>query len=87
MDIIALDPWVNGFPTSEWYSAIQGVSSSKPIALAEVGTLPTPTQLAAQPKWTYFSEWAEYLTGSNSNDAVKATYYDAQVLHRGDFSL
>lgn len=87
VDVVALDPWVNGFPTTEWYSAIQGVSSSKPIALAEVGTLPTPAQLAAQPKWTYFSEWAEYLTDSNSNDAIKATYYDPQVLHRGDFSL
>lgn len=32
--------------------------------------------------------WAEYLTnGDGDGDAIKATYYDHQVLHRGDIHL
>ena len=63
---------------------MQSVAAGKPIALAEVGTLPSPAQLAAQPKWAYFMVWAEYLTNANSDDAIKATYYDSRVLHQGD---
>jgi mannan endo-1,4-beta-mannosidase len=84
VDVVGLDSWNAGFPSGAWYSAIQSIAGSKPIALAEVGTLPTPAQLAAQPRWTYFMCWAEYLTNANTDDAIKATYYDYQVLHRGD---
>ncbi len=84
VDVATLDSWNNSFPPGEYYQAMQSVAGGKPIALAEVGTLPSPAQLAAQPKWTYFMVWAEYLTNSNSDDAIKATYYDPQVLHQGD---
>ncbi|MGI5231421.1 glycosyl hydrolase [Actinoallomurus sp. CA-142502] len=87
VDVATLDSWNNAFPPSQYYQAMQSVAPGKPIALAEVGTLPTPAQLAAQPKWTYFMVWAEYLTNDNSDDAIKATYYDYQVLHRGDIHL
>jgi len=87
VDVVGLDPWDNSFPTGQWYSAIQSIAAGKPIALAEVGTLPTPSQLAGQPDWTYFNDWASYLTSNNSNAAIKATYYDAQVLHQGDIRL
>lgn len=94
VDVVALDPWDNGFPTSDWYSALRNIAGSKPIALAEVGTLPSPAQLSSQPKWTYFDEWADYLTNShggsptgNTNASIKAIYYDSEVLHQGDISL
>ncbi|MFB9834832.1 glycosyl hydrolase [Actinoallomurus acaciae] len=87
VDVATLDSWNNAFPPSQYYQTMQSVAPGKPIALAEVGRLPTPAQLAAQPKWTYFMVWAEYLTNDNSDDAIKATYYDYQVLHRGDIHL
>lgn len=87
VDVVGLDPWDNGFPTTQWYQAIKSLAGGKPIALAEVGTLPTPSQLAAQPDWTYFMDWAEFLTTNNSNSAIQATYFDNQVLHRGDINL
>ncbi len=87
VDVATLDSWNNGFPPGEYYQAMQSVAGGKPIALAEVGQLPSPAQLSSQPKWTYFMVWAEYLTGSNSDDAIKSTYYDPQVLHRGDIHL
>ena len=84
VDVVALDSWNAGFPSSSWYQTMQSIAAGKPIALAEVGRLPAPADLGAQPRWAYFSEWAEYLTGSNSTAAVQATYSDPQVLHRGD---
>jgi mannan endo-1,4-beta-mannosidase len=88
-DLVTLDVWVQYFPTTEWYQAIQNVAHGKPIALAEVGRTPTPSQMAAQPKWTYFSVWAEWLTKPeyNTNDGIKATYYDPRVLNRGEISI
>jgi mannan endo-1,4-beta-mannosidase len=87
VDVVGLDSWNANFPSTSWYQTMQSIAAGKPIALAEVGALPTPAELTAQPKWAYFSDWAEYLTNSNSDDAIKATYYDYQVLHRGDITL
>lgn len=96
VDVVGFDPWnsSNTFPTDAWYQAVKGIAGSKPIALAEVGTLPSPAELSGQPDWTYFDEWADYLTDSggqsptgNTNDSIKAIYYDPQVLHQSDISL
>jgi mannan endo-1,4-beta-mannosidase len=89
VNVIALDPWDSSFPTTAWYQAIQSMAAAdgKPTALAEVGTLPTPSQLTTQPKWTYFNDWASYLTSNNTNAQIQATYFDAQVLHQGQITL
>ncbi|WNV86868.1 glycosyl hydrolase [Umezawaea sp. Da 62-37] len=89
VDVAALDAWSNQQPTTEYYNAMVSTSGGKPIALAEVGTVPTPQTLAAQPKWTYFSVWINWLTDPawNNNDAVKRTYYDGRVLNRGEVHL
>ena len=89
VNVIAIDPWVSGFPTTAWYQAIQSMAAAdgKPTALAEVGALPTPSQLASQPKWTYFNDWAGFITSSNTNAQIQATYFDAPVLHQGQIHL
>ncbi len=89
VNVIAIDPWVSGFPTTAWYQAIQSMAAAdgKPTALAEVGALPTPSQLASQPKWTYFNDWASFITSSNTNAQIQATYFDAPVLHQGQIRL
>jgi mannan endo-1,4-beta-mannosidase len=87
VDVVGLDPWNSGWPSTQWYQAMESLAGSKPIALAEVGTLPTPAQLASQPNWTYFNDWADYINTNNNSTTIKATYYDTQVLHRGDINL
>ncbi|MBB5867780.1 mannan endo-1,4-beta-mannosidase [Allocatelliglobosispora scoriae] len=89
VDLVTLDVWVQYFPSTEWYTAMQNIAHGKPIALAEVGRTPTPAQMAAQPRWTYFSVWMDWLTKPeyNTNDGVKATYYDPRVLNRGEISI
>jgi mannan endo-1,4-beta-mannosidase len=89
VDLATLDVWVEYFPTNEWYQAMQNVSHGKPIALAEVGRTPTPAQMAAQNKWTYFSVWIDWLIKPeyNTNQGIKNTYYDPRVLNRGEITI
>ena len=89
VDVVGLDVWVSKFPSSDWYQAMQNIAKGKPMALAEVGSVPQPAQLSAQPKWVYWNVWLDYLTNSgyNSTDSVKAGYFDARVLSRGDVHI
>nr|WSX75053.1 glycosyl hydrolase [Streptomyces sp. NBC_00899] len=87
VDVASLDPWVHGFPTSDWYQAIVNVAHGKPVSLAEVGTVPTPSQLAAQPQWTWFMIWADYITSANSASGLQATFNSARVLSQGQFTV
>jgi mannan endo-1,4-beta-mannosidase len=86
VDVVSLDVWNSRFPSTTVYRALESLAGSKPLALAEVGKVPSPAEIAAQPKWTYFMVWAEYLTDPayNNDAAVKASYYDPRFLHQGD---
>ncbi|MEU0558767.1 lectin [Dactylosporangium sp. NPDC006015] len=89
VDLATLDAWVNKQPTQAWYNAMLGIAGGKPIGLSEVGTVPTPETITAQPRWTFFSVWISWLTDPawNTNDAVKRTYYDPRVLNRGEIHI
>lgn len=41
-----------------YYQEIQTIADGKPIALGEVGSIPSPEILKAQPKWTFYMTWA-----------------------------
>ena len=41
-----------------YYYEIQTIANGKPIALGEVGAIPSPEVLKAQPKWTFYMTWA-----------------------------
>lgn len=90
VDVVALDVWVQKFPGTDWYQALKTIAgSSKPIALAEVGSVPQPAQLAAQPDWVYWSVWLDWLTmpDYNTTASVQAGYYDARTLNQGEVSI
>ena len=87
VDVASLDPWVHGSATNAWYQAMLGVAHGKPVSLAEVGTVPTPAQLAAQPQWTWFMIWSDYLTSANSSSGLQATFNSSRVLSQGQFTL
>jgi mannan endo-1,4-beta-mannosidase len=89
VDVVSLDAWEQNYPSTEWYDAIRNVAHGKPTALAEVGTIPTPEQLAAQPGWVWFMVWSEYLTDTSYNtpEAVRATYDAPRVLSQDEFTV
>lgn len=93
VDVLSLD-WYqdsagNKFPTQAAYNAMVALAGSKPIALGEVGKVPTPAQLASQPRWTYWLVWAEYLTNQswNTNSSIQTTYFDYRTVNRAGLTL
>jgi mannan endo-1,4-beta-mannosidase len=89
VDMASLDIWVKKTPSASDYQAMLNVAGGKPIALGEVGTVPSAELLASQPRWTYFMVWAEWLTDPayNNNAAVQASYFSSRVLVRGEFTV
>ena len=71
----------------EYYTSMLALAGDKPIALAEVGRLPSPEVLQKQPRWTYFMCWSEYIQEHNPLDLVNAVYHAPQVLTRDDARL
>ncbi len=76
VDIIAYD-----YPRStSWneYNTIHG-NKGKEFALAEVGGLPDPNNLATQ-GWSYFVTWGDFIQNNNSEAYVKQVYTDPRVI-------
>jgi len=67
-----------------YYEDMLSLAASKPIALGEVGALPSPEVFERQPNWTYFMSWSELVEQSNPLDRLSATYNAANVLTRTD---
>jgi mannan endo-1,4-beta-mannosidase len=89
VDVASLDVWVKMEPSGSDYQAMLNVAGGKPIALGEIGRVPSPQLLAAQPRWTWFMVWAEWLVDPayNNNAAVQRTYWDGRVLNRSEINL
>ncbi|WPP43288.1 glycosyl hydrolase [Paenibacillus hunanensis] len=81
-DVFALDIYnPDGFTTVKYNTALS-VANGKPIAIGECDKLPTPTQLAEQPRWAFAMSWAELTFSSNTNDQIKALYNSSNTVTR-----
>ncbi len=58
VDILATDVYTEGF-SQENYDQLLALADEKPVALGEVGTMPTLELLRKQPRWTWFMSWGE----------------------------
>ncbi|MGD0832195.1 MAG: glycosyl hydrolase [Terracidiphilus sp.] len=81
-DLLSMD--VYGDFKQEYYTDILSLAGDRPIALGEVGGLPSPEVLQRQPRWSYFMVWSEYIQMHNQLDLVNSVYHAAQVLTRDD---
>ena len=79
VDVLATDIYSTNFAGSD-YDDLLALAAGKPIALAEVGTLPTVGQLKAQPRWAWFTAWGDLGGNRAAWPAIKATYESAAVL-------
>ncbi|XVU27956.1 glycoside hydrolase family 26 protein [Actinoplanes sp. CA-054009] len=84
VDVVSLDAWYKNYPSSGDYAQIQSIAGSKPIAIAEMGKVPTAALLDSQPKWTYFMLWSEQLRGNNSNAEIQNAYFLPRVYNQGE---
>ncbi len=69
------------------YNELLNVAKTKPIALTEVGELPSVDVLKAQPKWCYFLVWSDWVISHNTKQQVKDVYSLPQVVTHDEIKL
>jgi mannan endo-1,4-beta-mannosidase len=80
-DIVAMDNY--GEFLESYYDTMLSIAGDKPIALAEVGKMPTLEVMAKQPRWAYFMVWSE-MEAMNPPDQLQAVFHAPNMLNRGD---
>jgi mannan endo-1,4-beta-mannosidase len=78
-DVLALDMYGDGY-TARKYETILSLAGDKPVAIGECERLPTPAELAAQPRWTFFMPWAELVYEGQDDTQIRALYADPRVV-------
>ncbi len=86
VDVLAVDVY-GGHYKQSYYDDLLRLARGKPVALGEVGELPTAPVLSSQPRWTWFMVWPSHLEGNNKPEAVRALYNDPRVLTRDETAM
>jgi mannan endo-1,4-beta-mannosidase len=86
VDILAADVYHFDYEQNEYHSLLT-LADGRPIALGEVGQLPKPEILEAQPQWTWFMVWSQWLETHNPDGRVEAVYEYAPTLSLDDVTL
>jgi mannan endo-1,4-beta-mannosidase len=79
VDVLASDIYRNDYKPSH-YEQLLALGQGKPVALGEVGELPSLEILQQQPQWTWFMSWGWILFLANEPDHIKAIYHSERVL-------
>ncbi|MFE2022381.1 glycosyl hydrolase [Streptomyces sp. NPDC059499] len=86
-DVVSLDVWYKSHPSAADYQQMRNIAGTKPMAIGEIGKMPTASMLQSQPQWAWFMMWSEHLRGNNTNAETQATYFHPRVLNQGEISL
>jgi mannan endo-1,4-beta-mannosidase len=73
VDVLATDVYNFDYEQKD-YQELLDLAAGKLIALGEVGELPKPEILSAQPKWAWFMVWASWLETHNTMERVMTIY-------------
>ncbi|MEO6997127.1 MAG: hypothetical protein ABI112_03510, partial [Terracoccus sp.] len=65
------------------HDELLALADGRPIALGEVGVLPTPEILEGQRHWAWFMTWTNFLTRDNEPSDVRRLFDSERVRHRG----
>lgn len=79
VDVLATDVYRGGFAQKD-YEQLLALAGDKPIALGEVGRVPTPEILGSQPRWTWFMRWGDAAGQGPEAQAFQATYQSDRTL-------
>ncbi|WP_299533471.1 glycosyl hydrolase [Ulvibacterium sp.] len=86
VDILATDVYHSDYEQKD-YEQLLTLAEGKPIALGEVGTLPKINVLKAQPQWSWFMIWSNWLETANNEDQVKDVYDYEKTIDRENIGL
>ena len=80
VDVLAADVYRNDYRQSH-HDELLELAEGRPIALGEVGELPTPEILEQQPCWAWFMPWSPHIESwCNPPEAVRTLYASPRVL-------
>lgn len=86
VDILATDVYSGEYPLKD-YDALKKLAQGRPIALGEVGKMPSAEILAQQPDWIWFMTWVDFVFNENTHDELKAIYEAESTISRRDIIL
>lgn len=86
VDILATDVYHNDYEQKD-YEELLDLANGKPIALGEVGQLPKVNVLEAQPKWSWFMVWSNWLHTANTENRVQDVYNYDKTLTRDEVEI
>lgn len=81
-DVVTMD--IYGEFRQDYYSEMLALAGDKPIALAEVGAMPSLKVIEAQPRWAYFMMWSGLAELANSPEQLRTNFHAPNLLNRGD---
>lgn len=81
-DVVTMD--VYGEFRQSYYEQMLRLAGPRPIALAEVGRMPSLEVLARQPRWAYFMMWSELAELENTPEDLETIFHAPNLLNRGD---
>lgn len=73
VDVLATDVYNSDYEQRD-YNELVTLAAGKPVALGEVGELPKREILDAQPLWSWFMVWANWLETHNTPERVREIY-------------
>ncbi len=86
VDILAADVYRKDYKQSH-HDDLIALAKGKPIALGEVGEIPTPGILESQPNWAWYMPWGWLHFASNSDEDIKALITSKKVLTLDEISV
>jgi len=86
VDILAADVYRKDYKQSH-HDQLMALGKGKPIAIGEVGEIPTTEILDQQPQWTWYMPWAWILFTANKPDEIKALVNSEKVLTLDEISV
>jgi len=86
VDILGADIYHYDYEQKD-YNELLKLANGKPIALTEVGELPSPEILGAQPQWAWFMVWTSWLWTDNTRGQVKQVYNLPKTLNHDEVKL
>lgn len=85
VDVLAADVYKNDYKQSH-HDQLITLGKGKLIALGEVGVMPTPEMLKAQPQWSWFMCWGSFPWTDNSLEGVRTLYDDQRIINKDEIN-
>jgi len=86
VDVLAADVYHSDWKQSH-HDDLLKLAAGKPIALGEVGDIPSPQVLSRQKHWVWFMPWFSNMYRPGPGEAVKETYHLPQVLTKDEITV